>query len=91
MGLVKYNANYNVLIKLSDEGVVHYVRKKNEGLSEKYHTSFMEVRKKESKGGYFEMQLHDFIDTFGNTGFDLQKLISLDIVLDSKHLKKIKP
>lgn len=89
MGLLKYNANYNVLIKLSDEGVLHYVRKKNEGLSEKYHTSFMEVRKKESKDGYFQMQLHDFIDTFGNTGFNLPRLVSLDIIFESENLKEL--
>lgn len=81
MIITKFNLNHDIKVRIKDEGIEHYVKKHNELMPFKMHTSFEEYKRKADKEGYHTMQMHEFIDYFGCMGFRLAKLVDLNIFI----------
>jgi hypothetical protein len=90
MKYLEFNANQNVKIKLTDKGIEHIVRKTNEILPFKIHTSFKEYKSREDKNGYHTFQLWEIIDLFGNLGMTTWQYFDINIIFERKHFTLIK-
>jgi len=84
---VVFNANHNIKVRLKDKGIEHIVKKHNEILPFKQHTSFNEYKKKADEFGYHEFQLWDFLDLFGGLGWGSSSYFDINIILESNNLK----
>jgi len=82
MKYIKFNANLNVKVKLKDKGIEHVVANHNINMPEKFHVSFIEYSSRCDEYGYFNFQLWDFIDKFGDLGMKSHKYYELDIIFD---------
>jgi hypothetical protein len=83
-GMLRFNLNYNVKVKIRDAGIEHYVRKHNSIMPFQLHTSFKEFKSKADVDGYHTMQMHSFMDDFGCEGLRLANLVDLNILIFQK-------
>lgn len=85
----KFNANYDVYVKLKDNGIKHYIKEYNENMPIEYQKSFNEVKKFANEDGYHKFQLHFFMDIFGKQGMALSDLIDLNILFSTSQLSNV--
>ena len=83
---LKFNLNYEVLVKITDKGIKHYVENHNNILPLEYHTSFREFKKQANEQGYHKMQMHQFLDNFGNLGMRLPDYVELNVLFNKNDL-----
>ena len=55
--MTPFNMNNPVYIQLTEQGILKYIEKHNEGMPKKYHISFNDVEKS-IVDGFFEIQMH---------------------------------
>lgn len=78
-----FNLNYHVYLKITELGILHYVKTYNHGMPEKYHTSYSEFKAKANEDGYHRMQAHVMMEYFGGLGMQLHKYIESNILIES--------
>jgi hypothetical protein len=49
---LKFNANYNIKVRLKDKGIEHYVKQYNEIMHFQHHISFKEYKSNADEFGY---------------------------------------
>lgn len=76
--MISFKMNNPVYIQLTDQGILKYIEKHNEGMPKKYHISFNDV-KKSIVDGFFEIQMHQLIMYFGSYMMDLSRYMSMNI------------
>ena len=86
---LKFNANSNIKVRLTDKGIEHLVRQHNEIMPFKHHTSFNEYKTKADEFGYYTFQLWSFIDRFGNLGFGSCHYFDINFVFEFKDFEPI--
>jgi hypothetical protein len=90
MNYLKFNANLNVKVRLTDKGIIHIVKHYNELMPLKHHTSFNEYKSKADEFGYHTFQLWRFIDIFGNLSIRSCEYFDINIVFDFKDFEPFK-
>lgn len=83
---LKFNLNCEVLVKITDKGIKHYVENYNNILPFEYHTSFREFKKQANEQGYHKMQMYQFLDNFGNLGMRLHDYVELNVLFNKNDL-----
>lgn len=89
MELVKFNLNYQVRVRIKDQGIEHYVRNYNDIMPFDLHISFKEFKQKADADGYHTMQMHAFMDYFGCMGNRLADLVDINIYLFQKDIELV--
>lgn len=90
MDYLKFNLNFDILVKITDKGIKHYVDNHNSILPFEYHTSFREFKSKANEDGYHSMQMHSFMDVYGNLGMRLPDYVELNVLFRKEELTESK-
>jgi hypothetical protein len=62
---IKFNVNKHVYVKLTDSGILHYLNYYNNNWKNKI--SKEDFIKRANPKGYYEFQLHEFMEVFGDS------------------------
>ncbi len=89
MKYFEFNLNYDILVKITDVGIKHYVVTYNKIRDFEDHLSFNEFKKQADKNGYHTMQATWFLHYFGDLGMTLPNYVELNILFKEKDLEKL--
>jgi DNA-directed RNA polymerase subunit RPC12/RpoP len=81
---VKFNINHHVYVKLTDSGILKYIKAHNQ-YSKKDPLTIVEFSKRADKDGYFQFQMHEFMEIFGDDVISFTHFDS-DIYFDKSEL-----
>jgi len=89
MGLLKFNLNYEIRVRIKDNGIEHCVKKHNETMPFRLQKSFQEFKNQADSDGYHRMQMHSLMDWFGDMGLRISDLIDINILLNKDDVKDV--
>jgi len=82
MKYLKFNANYEIKVRLKDKGIEHYVKQHNEIMPFHLHTSFSQYKGKADEFGYHKFQFLYFLDIFGGLGMKGNQFFDIELIFD---------
>lgn len=84
----EFNLNYNILVKLKEEGFQHWLKHLNRFLPKDSMASMEELKSRRNAEGYVEFQAWHFMEIFGSTiQFGVPPIFETTIKLSKADLK----
>ena len=88
-GLLQFNVNEKVFVKLTEKGIEKYVKDHNAIMPFQMQLSYREFENRKNSDGYHEFQLWSFIDAFGDLGMQGWQYYETTIAFRQQDLKTI--
>jgi hypothetical protein len=84
MKYLPFNLNDYIKVKIKEKGYIHIQKKYTELI--RYYPNIKPISidyyvSRADKEGYTEMQMHDFIDKFGDLGLSLPECVDISILI----------
>lgn len=87
MKYFEFNLNYDILVKITDVGIKHYVVTYNKIRDFEDHLSFNEFKKQADSNGYHTMQTTKFLHYFCELGMNITNYVELIVLFKEKDLE----